>query len=244
MALSDTGTFAPAVPARLLRWAELALGLLLVVAVGGAYWSKSLPAANAPAQEAAMQAGLDALYTRNDAAGSVRYFRRVLELNPRHYGAHFQLAKALDAAGRPVEARPVWETMKPMAEEAEDEETLTVVRARLAKPAPGPESKPAVRAEATPGTMTEEQIQGALMAAGLDALYKRNDPVSATAEFRKVLERNATHYGATYQLATALDRADKRAEARPLWEKVAKMAERYKDQKTLDTARARLAQAS
>jgi tetratricopeptide (TPR) repeat protein len=240
MALSDTETPAPPTPARPLRWAELALGLLLVAVVGGGYWSKSLPAGNVSDQEAAMQAGLDALYTKNDAAGAVRYFRLVLELNPRHYGAHFQLAKALDAAGRAAEARPAWEAMKPMAEAAEDEETLTVVRARLAKPEP----KPDARAEVARVAMTEDQIQGALMAAGLDALYAKNDPVSAAAEFRKVLERNATHYGATYQLATALDRANRRAEARPLWEKVAAMAERYKDRKTLDTAHARLAQAS
>jgi len=239
MALSDTDTLAPA-PARPLRWAELALGLLLVAAVGGGYWSKSLPARNASAQEAAMQAGLDALYARSDAAGAVRDFRRVLELNPRHYGARFQLAKALDAAGRPAEARPLWLTMRPMAEEARDEETLAVVRARLARPEPAA----AAQAEAAPSAMTEEQIQGALMAAGLDALYKKNDAGSAAAEFRKVLARNASHYGATYQLATALDRANKRAEARPLWEKVAEMAARYKDQKALDTARARLAQAS
>jgi tetratricopeptide (TPR) repeat protein len=227
-------------PARPLRWAELALGLLLVAAVGGAYGSKSLPAGNASAQEAAMQAGLDALYTQNDPAGAVRHFRRALELNPGHYGAHFQLAKALDAAGRPAEARPLWETMQPMAEQAHDEEALTVVRARLAKP----DSTPAARAEVAPSVMTEEQIQGALMAAGLDDLCQKNDPVSAAAAFRKVLERNASHYGATYQLATALDRANRRAEARPVWEKVAEMAGRYKDQKTLDTARARLAQAS
>ena len=44
------------------------------------------------------------------------------------------------------------------------------------------------------------------------------------------------------QLAMALDRAGKRADARPLWEKVLQMAEGYKDQTTVDAARARLAQ--
>jgi len=78
------------------------------------------------------------------------------------------------------------------------------------------------------------------MRAGLDALAK-GDPGAAAGEFRKVLERNPAHYGATYQLAAALDRAGKGAEARPLWEKVLKMAEGYNDKATVAAARARLA---
>ncbi len=79
------------------------------------------------------------------------------------------------------------------------------------------------------------------MKAGLDALYTRQDPTAAAAEFRKILERNPDHYGATYQLATSLDRAGKRAEARSLWEKVLTLAEGYKDEVTLLMARKRLA---
>src|SRR3989449_9477107 len=78
------------------------------------------------------------------------------------------------------------------------------------------------------------------MKAGLDALYTQKDPNTAAALFRKVLERNPTHYGATYQLAAALDRAGKPDEARPLWEKVLAMTEGSSDKQTADTARARL----
>ena len=78
------------------------------------------------------------------------------------------------------------------------------------------------------------------MQAGLDALYKRHDSAEAVVQFRKVLESNPTHYGATFQLATALDAAGKRAEARPLWEKMLEMAEASKDIDTADKARARL----
>src|SRR5437762_1947654 len=80
----------------------------------------------------------------------------------------------------------------------------------------------------------------ALMKAGLEARCRRHDPAEAIAQFRKVLEQNPTHYGATFQLATALDMAGKRAEARPLWEKVLQMAEASKDIETADKARARL----
>jgi tetratricopeptide (TPR) repeat protein len=204
---------------------EVVVGILLVALVAGGYWIKLRPAPEIAGQEALMKAGLDALYTQHDLEAAVARFRKVLELNPGHYGATFQLATALDRAGRPAEARPYWEKAKTMAEEAKDVETLAAASARLAKPE----------------VMTEEETQAALMRAGLDALYKKNDPAAAVAAFRQVLARSPTHYGATFQLATALDRAGKPAEARPLWEKVQKMAEQFNDKETLTIARARLA---
>lgn len=213
--------------------AELALGLLLMALVAGGYWLKMQPAAEVVSRDAAMKAGLDALYTKNDPEGAVGFFRKVLELNPKHYGANFQLGKALDAAGRPAEARVQWEKMKPMAEEAKDEESLATVRLRLARL-----EATAVKSE----VLSEEAIQGALMTRGLDALYKNNDPAAAAEQFRKLLARNPVHYGANFQLAKALDRMGKAAEARPLWEKVEKMAEGYKDQPNLAIIRERLKQ--
>lgn len=80
------------------------------------------------------------------------------------------------------------------------------------------------------------------MKAGLDALYARKDPTAAAAHFRKVLALSPTHYGATYQLAVALDGAGKREEATPLWRMVLEMAGTYNDVATARTARARLGQ--
>src|SRR5512141_1082216 len=80
-----------------------------------------------------------------------------------------------------------------------------------------------------PDTRSEE----AIMQAGLDALYTRHDPDAAAAEFRTVLAHNSTHYGATYQLAVALDQMGQKDQARPLWEKVLAMAEGYKDSNTM-----------
>jgi hypothetical protein len=80
-----------------------------------------------------------------------------------------------------------------------------------------------------------------LMRAGLDALYQRNDPADAVVRFRQVLERNAAHYGATLQLAKALDRAGKPDEAVAQWKKILEMAEAVHDAETARTAWARLA---
>jgi tetratricopeptide (TPR) repeat protein len=206
------------------------VGVLLVLFVGGAYWIKQAPQRAARTaddiQSAIMKNAMDLLYAQNNPAGAEAEFRKVLALNPRHYGATYQIAVALDRVGKQDEAKAYWEKMLALAEASKDDTTLAAVRARLAKP-PAP---------------SEEATQAAMMNAGIDTLYRKKDAAAAAAEFRKVLERNPTHYGATFQLATALDRLGKRAEARALWEKVLKMAEGYKDQPTLAAARSRLAE--
>jgi len=172
--------------------------------------------------EALMKSGLDALYVKRNPEAAVKAFRKVLAKSPAHYGANFQLAKALDQAGKPAEAVPQWEKSLAMAEAIRDEETADTARKRLGRTGPSPED--------------------AAMRAGLDALYGTKDAAAAIVEFRKVLEMNPNHYGANFQLAKALDQAGKPAEARSQWEKVLKMAEGIRDAGTAEIAKGRLAQ--
>lgn len=200
----------------------LAAGVLLWVGRSGA--GRPSPSAagssGSEATEDPMQAGLHALYDLHDPEAAIRDFERVLSSQPGHYGATFQLARALDAAGRPEQARPYWVKMFSMAEAAKDKDTLNSVRERLARPdVPGLDS---------------------LMKTGIDALYTRHDAEAAARAFREVLRANPQHYGATYQLAVALDRLGRPAEAFPLWRTVLEMAERLGDSATAATARARL----
>ena len=171
--------------------------------------------------EALMKSGVDSLYAKSDPEAAAKAFRKVLAKNPEHYGANFQLAVALDRSGKSAEARPLWEKSLAMAEAIKDETTADTARKRLGLPGPSPED--------------------AAMKAGLDALYEKKDAVAAVVEFRKVLEVNPNHYGATFQLARALDQAGKPAESRPFWEKALKMAEGLKDAETAKTAKERLA---
>ena len=90
-----------------------------------------LPSIQGSDPEELMKAGLDLLYARNDPAGAAARFRRVLELNPTHYGATFQLARALDLVGSTADARPLWETVLRMAEAYHDEPTAGIARERL-----------------------------------------------------------------------------------------------------------------
>ncbi len=169
--------------------------------------SSSATAADPAADE--VTAGLHA----PDPGLAVAHFQRALAISPNHYGATFQLARALDRAGRKDEAQPIWERVLQMAEKYDDRSVIDAARARLADP----------------------------MALGLDALYAKHDPVTAAARFREVLARNPQHYGATFQLATALDQANKPVEARPYWTKILKMAEAVNDTTLASTAHARLA---
>lgn len=175
-------------------------------------------AASATTAEGRMREGLELL--DRDPSAAAGTFREVLNANPTHYGARFQLAKALDLAGRPAEARPIWVEVLGAAESIKDASTAGTARARLAQP--------------------DTLSQAALMNQGLDLLYRKGDPAGAGDKFRQVLQRNPTHYGATFQLARALDQAGKSNEARPYWQKMVTMADAIKDRSTADTARARL----
>src|SRR5262249_29520361 len=82
--------------------------------------------------------------------------------------------------------------------------------------------------------------EAAMMKAGLDALYTRNDPTAASIQFRGVLAQDPEHYGATYQLGVALDRAGRQAEARAHWERMLVLAKAAHDERTIATVVARL----
>ncbi len=81
----------------------------------------------------------------------------------------------------------------------------------------------------------------ATMKNGMELLYTQHKAVEAAAEFRKVLAEKQDHYGANYQFAIALDQIEKRAEPKPLWEKVQKMAIVFKDDAIAKAAYERLA---
>ena len=167
-----------------------------------------------------MAHGLEFLYTKGDPIAATASFRKVLAQTPRHYGAHFQLATAYDRSGLPDQARPLWDIMRDMAAAVGDTATLGAVHARLAQP----------------DTVSQE----ATMFIGLDLLYARRDAAAAADRFRQVLQRDATHYGARFQLARALERSGAHAEAAIVWQAVLQAAERQQDCETADTARARV----
>jgi len=194
--------------------------LLLIAAQGCARDDKPPAQAAAPDEKQLMDRGLQQLYKSSDPVGAEQTFRAILARNASHYGARYQLAVALDRGGRPSEARTEWSQVVQQAQTFNDSATLRTARARLA----------------APDTSSAQEM----MVLGLDLLYRQNNPTAAADQFRKVLQKNPAHYGATYQLATALDKAGRQSEARPLWVKVLGMATTYKDEQTAATARGKL----
>jgi len=156
-------------------------------------------------------------------------YRRALKFDSASADAYNNLGWSLAKLGFYQEATPIFEQALHFRPEfVLAQNNLTWVKIKL-EPAPTASAQPA-----NPDMMSEERI----MQAGLEALYTHHDPAEAAVQFRRVLERTPTHYGATFQLAMALDRAGKSNEAQPLWETVLKMAEGYHDKQTADTARA------
>jgi hypothetical protein len=74
--------------------------------------------------DAAMLAGLLYHHHLGDPARAVDCYRDVLAARPDHYGAHYQLATALLAAGRPAEARAAWASFARLARAIGDQRTI------------------------------------------------------------------------------------------------------------------------
>ncbi len=85
----------------------------------------------ASSDSVAMHIGLMSQYVRVDKAQAIACFRLLLSRNPTHYGATYQLAKALDVAGRTDEATVQWRTVLRLARAAFDSTTEREALARL-----------------------------------------------------------------------------------------------------------------
>lgn len=82
----------------------------------------------------AMKAGLQAFYDQKNPRAAVALFGEALTNRPDHYGATFQLAKALDQAGDSTAAVPMWRRVLEMARTARDSTTAAIAAGRLRVP--------------------------------------------------------------------------------------------------------------
>jgi hypothetical protein len=143
-----------------------------------------------------MKDGLRMRYEEHAPARAAARFRKVLELNPTHFGAAYQLAAALDAAGRAFEARLVWETV---------------------------EARAAELGEVTYVAMAQERLRGHSMQAGRRAL-EAGKPALAIAHFQRVLDARPENRHALVQMSRALELAGRADEARAMWHKATEAA--------------------
>src|SRR5690242_8586348 len=120
---------------RFSRWA-LHVGVVTLLAVSACTQKEAAqsPAAAKESEADLMQRGMQQMYQSQDAAAAEATFRAVLALNPTHYGAHYQLAVALDRGGKPAEARPEWNEVLRQAQTFKDTTVIKTATARLAAP--------------------------------------------------------------------------------------------------------------
>lgn len=89
-----------------------------------------LGASGTARDSALMRQGLADLQQGKTSAAAAA-FQQVVNANPTHYGAHYQLAVALDRLGRHQEARPLWIQVLGMAVSYRDTATEATARRRL-----------------------------------------------------------------------------------------------------------------
>ena len=75
--------------------------------------------------------GIEALEVRDDADAAAHAFRIALRSHPGHFGAQYQLARALDAAGDTEEATKAWLAVLTAAKRLGDDAIADAARARI-----------------------------------------------------------------------------------------------------------------
>jgi len=78
-----------------------------------------------------MKLGLAARYQQQQPLLAAEIFAKLLALNPTHYGALFQRAAALDAAGQSQEALLAWKAFEIQAGKIGDFTNLALARQRI-----------------------------------------------------------------------------------------------------------------
>jgi tetratricopeptide (TPR) repeat protein len=186
-----------------------------------------------------------------DLAKARVYFERARQISPGYAYIPMNLSILDMAEGRFDEALREAETA--VSEQPSMSSTRSILGESFEKLGRGEEAAAAYRRAVELDPSNAQAIEGlarlekkgfdeeaAIMTEGLAALFQEKNPVRAQGLFRKVLERNPAHYGATFQLAVALDASGQGRLAHPFWEKALTMAELYHDQETENRARLRL----
>jgi Tfp pilus assembly protein PilF len=169
-----------------------------------------------------------------DLEAALRWADEATRCNPGHALSHHYRAVALESVARLEEAlgeARAATTLDPRHANA------WMQQARLLERQGGW----AAAAEAYERALAADpQLTDAAMGAGVIYSHRLADPERAVQRFRTVLAVHAAHYGAHYQLAVALLKTGREAEAAAAWRAFLPLAETAGDRATLEAAPARL----
>jgi hypothetical protein len=86
------------------------------------------------AEDSTMRIAIRSLYTMRDPRAAENDFRKVLSVDPDHYGAMQGLAIALDQTGRSDQSRPLWQKVLLLARASNDNRVADLAGQKLASP--------------------------------------------------------------------------------------------------------------
>jgi tetratricopeptide (TPR) repeat protein len=170
--------------------------------------------------EQSMNQGVRLLHELGDPETAIRHFSVVLKHNGEHYGARYQIARAFEQTQQLRLAHLAWSKFEPMARQIGDTPSLTHAQKRIA---------------------TLENRMVALeeqMKKGVDLLHVQGRPDDAVAYFEEVRSAWATHYGARYQHALALEQSGQSGAAEGAWIQFLAAAETTDNREDIQAAKA------
>jgi hypothetical protein len=170
--------------------------------------------------EQSMNHGVRSLHELGDAEAAIRHFSVVLEHNAEHYGARYQIAKAFELTQQLSLAHQAWSRFEPMARQNKDTPSQVYAKKRIV-------------ILKNQMVALEEQ-----MAKGIDLLHVKGRPADAVAVFEEVRSAWATHYGARYQHALALEQSGQNGAAEGAWLQFLDVAEATDNRGDIQTAKA------
>ena len=168
------------------------------------------------------------------SAGDVERMRRAYQPAPRpdmdlDEGAAMPAvataARTLDEAGRPHDARGLWQRIAARGVSGADPASYLEALDRLG------DSRPVTRL----GDALDAEMNS-----GVRQLYTEGQPEQALAIFDSILAANPSHYGAQFQRARALTMLGRKEQTLAAWQTVALLAARISDQQTTAIALAEL----
>jgi hypothetical protein len=175
---------------------------------------------NDAAVEQSMNQGVSLLYEHGDAVTAIRHFSVVLEHNAEHYGALYQIAKAFERTQQLRLAHHAWSKFEPLARQSGDTPSLIHAQERIAT-------------LETRMVALEEQMKK-----GIDLLHVQERPADALSYFEDVRSAWASHYGARYQHALALEQSGQNGAAEGAWLQFLAAAEATKSREDIQAAKA------
>lgn len=179
--------------------------------------AKDLSAASA---EQAMIQGLSMLHEHGDPEAAILHFSTILEDNPDHYGALYQIASAFERTQQLYLAHLTWVKFEPMARQSNDAPSLSHAQARIA---------------ALKERMADLEDK---MGTGVDLLHGQSRPADALPYFEDIRSAWPSHYGARYQHALALEQTGQHSAAENAWLLFLTSAEENKNREDIQAARA------